>query len=82
MRQQYRCLLTLGLVLSLAGCSTISGWFDSDEEDSAFLGVQESGNSFRDHLLEGFVELFLPHVPSESGLEFKLPVLVETEEVE
>ena len=33
MRQQYRCLLTLGLVLSLAGCSTISGWFDSDEED-------------------------------------------------
>ena len=33
MRQEYRWLLTLGMVVSLSGCSTIAGWFDSDDED-------------------------------------------------
>lgn len=32
-RLGFRWLLTLGLVLSLSACSTIKGWFDSDDED-------------------------------------------------
>lgn len=34
MRQITRYLLTLAMVLSLAGCSTISGWFESDDDDA------------------------------------------------
>lgn len=34
MRQQYRWLLTLGMALSLTGCSTVKGWFDSDDDDA------------------------------------------------
>lgn len=33
MRQEYRWILTVGMVLGLAGCSTVKGWFESDEED-------------------------------------------------
>lgn len=33
MRQQLKWLVTLAMVFSLAGCSTISGWFDSDDDD-------------------------------------------------
>ena len=33
MRQQLKWLVTLAMVFSLMGCSTISGWFDSDDED-------------------------------------------------
>jgi outer membrane protein assembly factor BamB len=33
MLQGYRWLTVVGLVLSLSGCSTISGWFDSDDDD-------------------------------------------------
>ena len=33
MRQQLKWLVTLAMVFSLTGCSTISGWFDSDDED-------------------------------------------------
>lgn len=33
MTQGFRWLLTIGLVLSLSACSTISGWFDSDDDD-------------------------------------------------
>ena len=33
MRQELRGLLALLMVLSLSACSTISGWFDSDDED-------------------------------------------------
>jgi len=32
-RQQLKWLVTLAMVFSLMGCSTISGWFDSDDED-------------------------------------------------
>jgi len=32
-RQQLKWLVTLAMVFSLTGCSTISGWFDSDDED-------------------------------------------------
>lgn len=34
MQQITRYLLTLAMVLSLAGCSTISGWFESDDDDA------------------------------------------------
>ena len=34
MRQEYRWLLTLGMALSLTGCSTVKGWFDSDDDDA------------------------------------------------
>ncbi len=34
MRQISRHLLTLTLLLALAGCSTISGWFESDDDDA------------------------------------------------
>jgi outer membrane protein assembly factor BamB len=34
MWQITRYLLTLSMVLSLAGCSTISGWFESDDDDA------------------------------------------------
>jgi len=34
MRQQKRYLLALCVVLNLAGCSTISGWFESDEDEA------------------------------------------------
>ena len=33
MRQIMRWLVTLAVALSLTGCSTIKGWFDSDDED-------------------------------------------------
>ena len=33
MRQITRWLVTLAVALSLTGCSTIKGWFDSDDED-------------------------------------------------
>ena len=33
MRQEFKWLLSLVLVVSLTGCSTIAGWFDSDDED-------------------------------------------------
>ena len=33
MRQQLKWLVTLAMVFSLMGCSTISGWFDSDDDD-------------------------------------------------
>ena len=33
MRREYKWLLTLVMLLSLAGCSTIQGWFDSDDDD-------------------------------------------------
>ena len=33
MRQITRWLVTLAVALSLTGCSTIAGWFDSDDED-------------------------------------------------
>lgn len=33
MGQLYRFLLTLVLAMTLAGCSTIGGWFSSDDED-------------------------------------------------
>ncbi|RLA53548.1 MAG: outer membrane protein assembly factor BamB, partial [Gammaproteobacteria bacterium] len=35
MRWEYKRLLILAMALSLAGCSTISGWFDSDDDDPA-----------------------------------------------
>jgi outer membrane protein assembly factor BamB len=34
MRQIIRHLLTLTMVLTLAGCSTISGWFESDDHEA------------------------------------------------
>ncbi len=34
MRQISRQVLTLTMVLALAGCSTISGWFDSDDDEA------------------------------------------------
>jgi outer membrane protein assembly factor BamB len=33
MRREYKRLLTLAMAVSLTGCSTISGWFDSDDDD-------------------------------------------------
>jgi outer membrane protein assembly factor BamB len=33
MRQQFRWLATVGMIATLTGCSTISGWFESDEDD-------------------------------------------------
>ncbi len=33
MRRETKRLLILAMALSLAGCSTISGWFDSDDDD-------------------------------------------------
>jgi outer membrane protein assembly factor BamB len=33
MRQEFKWLLSLAMVISLSGCSTIAGWFDSDDED-------------------------------------------------
>ena len=33
MQKEFQWLLTLGLVASLSACSTVSGWFDSDDED-------------------------------------------------
>jgi outer membrane protein assembly factor BamB len=33
MRQEFKWLLSLTMVISLSGCSTIAGWFDSDDED-------------------------------------------------
>jgi outer membrane protein assembly factor BamB len=33
MQQRYQWLITLGLAISLSACSTVSGWFDSDDED-------------------------------------------------
>ena len=33
MRWETKWLLTLAMALSLTGCSTISGWFESDDED-------------------------------------------------
>ena len=33
MRREIKRLLILAMALSLAGCSTISGWFDSDDDD-------------------------------------------------
>jgi outer membrane protein assembly factor BamB len=35
MRQILRLLISLTMVLALAGCSTISGWFESDDDDEA-----------------------------------------------
>ncbi len=35
MRQLIRDLLALSLVFSLAGCSTISGWFESDDDEAS-----------------------------------------------
>lgn len=33
MRQEFKWLVSLAMVISLSGCSTIAGWFDSDDED-------------------------------------------------
>ena len=33
MRREYKRLLSLAMAVSLTGCSTISGWFDSDDDD-------------------------------------------------
>jgi len=33
MRREIKRLLILAMAISLAGCSTISGWFDSDDDD-------------------------------------------------
>jgi outer membrane protein assembly factor BamB len=33
MKRETKRLLTLAMALSLTGCSTISGWFDSDDDD-------------------------------------------------
>ncbi len=33
MRREYKRLLTLAMAVSLTGCSTISGWFDNDDDD-------------------------------------------------
>ena len=33
MRREYKWLVSAAMVVSLAGCSTISGWFESDDED-------------------------------------------------
>ena len=30
----FRNLLALAMVLSLAACSTVSGWFESDDDDA------------------------------------------------
>jgi len=35
-----RHLITLTLVLALAGCSTVSGWFESDDDDDATAPVE------------------------------------------
>lgn len=34
MRQTYRYLLILTMIFGVAGCSTISGWFSSDDDDA------------------------------------------------
>jgi len=48
MRQMSRHLLTLVLLFNLAACSTISGWFDSDDEDAnapaELVGIDETVN--------------------------------------
>jgi outer membrane protein assembly factor BamB len=48
MRQITRYLLTLAMVLSLAGCSTISGWFESDDDDATapaeLIDIEETVN--------------------------------------